>query len=184
MKTLHRPTPWWKWKAELSSGDRERFCELQGFREKQRHGQYACFFAIRLACLFYENWYWVFRFPCLFYPYTHDGSMVLLYMVTWIPYFTINIPQMLAYIYIPYMDPIHKYIYIYNGFVRVCLKMSQKNHWWIIIFPIGKPFRGYIIFSDTPINFMCMCIYIYMHKVIMIYDAAQVAFIPLLIIMN
>ena len=29
------------------------------------------------------------------------GSMVLVYMVT----FTINIPQMLAYIYIPYMDP-------------------------------------------------------------------------------
>ena len=31
--------------------------------------------------------------------HSHDGSMVLLYMVT----FTINIPQMLAYI--PYMDP-------------------------------------------------------------------------------
>jgi hypothetical protein len=30
------------------------------------------------------------------------GSMVLLYMVT----FTINIPPMLAYIYIPYMDPV------------------------------------------------------------------------------
>ena len=43
----------------------------------------------------------------------------MLYMVT----FTIHIPQMLAYIYTPYMDPmgngrcqwIH-YIYIYNGF--------------------------------------------------------------------
>ena len=33
------------------------------------------------------------------YPTTHDGSVCMPYMVT----FTINIPQVLAYI--PYMDP-------------------------------------------------------------------------------
>jgi hypothetical protein len=33
----------------------------------------------------------------------------MLYMVT----FTINIPQMLVYIYIPYMDPMGYNIYIY-----------------------------------------------------------------------
>ena len=35
--------------------------------------------------------------------HTHDGSMVLLYMVTWIPYFTVNIPPMLVYIPAPWI---------------------------------------------------------------------------------
>jgi hypothetical protein len=43
------------------------------------------------------------------------GSMVLPYMVT----FTINIPQMLAYINIPYMDPM--------GYLDIVSKTTWKN---------------------------------------------------------